>query len=62
LQEKLRNGESVNDNTLVRVTDAASRNLDLLGEAKKRRGSGQSQQSLAERIMSQPPLSQSQGS
>jgi hypothetical protein len=37
LQEKLRNGEAVNDNTLVRVTNAASRNLDLLSEAKKRR-------------------------
>jgi hypothetical protein len=37
LQEKLRRGEAVNDNVLVRVTNAAARNLDLLGEAKKRR-------------------------
>jgi hypothetical protein len=38
LQEQLRLGKAVNDNTLVRVTNAASRNLDLLSEAKKRRG------------------------
>jgi uncharacterized protein YheU (UPF0270 family) len=33
LQEQLRLGKAVNDNTLVRVTNAASRNLDLLAEA-----------------------------
>jgi hypothetical protein len=37
LQEQLRLGKAVNDNTLVRVTNAASRNLDLLAEAKRRR-------------------------
>jgi hypothetical protein len=38
LQEHLRRGENVNDNTLVRVSNAAARSLDQLSEAKKRRG------------------------
>ena len=58
LQEKLRRGETVNDNVLVRVTNAAARNLDLLGEAKKRRGASQSQLSPAELIMAQPPITE----
>jgi hypothetical protein len=58
LQEQLRRGKVVNDNTLVRVTNAAARNLDLLGEAKKRRGATRSQLSPAELIMAQPLITE----
>jgi hypothetical protein len=38
LQEQLRRAETVNDNTLVRASNAAARRLDQLSDAKKRRG------------------------